>query len=102
MVTAGFLRVATHPRVFSQPTPTDLALQFVEALLAQPGVAVLELGSEWPAIAKLCAKHPVAGGDFSDVWIAAAVLTHKEHLVTFDRGFRRWLPKGRVTVLRAA
>lgn len=36
-----FLRVTTHPRVFREPWPLGRAWEFVEALLASPGLGVL-------------------------------------------------------------
>ena len=46
MVAAGFLRLATHPRVFNPPTPVELAIKFLETLLESPGVEYGELGRE--------------------------------------------------------
>jgi len=36
LVSSGFVRVVTHPRVFGRPTPVDSALSFVDALRRQP------------------------------------------------------------------
>ena len=102
MVAAGFLRVATHPRVFDPPTPTAQAVEFVEGLLARPGVEWLGLESEWRAFAALCRDQDLRGNDVPDAWIAAAVLDRHGHLVTFDRGFRRLLPARALTVLDPA
>ena len=44
MVTAGFLRLVTHPRVFVEPTPLAVAQDFLTALLAQDGVEWIHLG----------------------------------------------------------
>lgn len=38
----------------------------------------------------------------TDAWIAVAVLAHAEHLATFDRDFRRFLPPARLTLLEPA
>jgi hypothetical protein len=38
------LRVLTHPRVFSPPTPTAAVLQFVQVLRATPNALVLPPG----------------------------------------------------------
>ena len=48
MVTAGFLRLVTHPRVFVEPTPSEAAHTFLGALLQAEGVELLTLGKEWP------------------------------------------------------
>ena len=41
MVAAGFLRVVTHPRVFVERTPLAAAQEFLAAVLAVDGVALL-------------------------------------------------------------
>ncbi|GAB5537482.1 MAG: type II toxin-antitoxin system VapC family toxin [Rubricoccaceae bacterium] len=99
MVAAGTVRLVTHPRVFASPTPTPDALAFVQAVLDAPGVEIPGLGDEWAAFVDLCQTHALTGNTVPDAWIAAAVRDHHEHLVTFDRGFRRLLPQNRLTVL---
>lgn len=99
MVAAGFLRLATHPRVFTEPTPTPAALAFVQAILEAPGVELLGLGPEWPDLVDLCQEYDLHGNDVPDAWIAAAVRARHEHLVTFDRDFRRLLKPSALTLL---
>ena len=100
MVLAGFLRLATHPKIFRQPTPPEAAIAFAESLLSSPGVEIADLGREWPALRRLVEQHRLAGNDVPDAWIAAAVLTLGTRLVTFDRGFERWLGRSDLTLLR--
>lgn len=99
MVTAGFLRLVTHPRVFREPTPFEAAQEFLSALIASEGVDVLRLGSEWPLLAVLCRQHRLVGNAITDGWIAAAVLERQETLVTFDRDFLPLLPPRQLMVL---
>lgn len=99
MVTAGFVRVVTHRRVFVQPTPIDQALAFVEALAAAPGVGQTPCGDEWGRFAHLCRAQALSGNDVADAWIAAAVVVRREKLVTFDRGFARWLNGSQLNLL---
>ena len=99
MVASGFLRLATHPKVFVQPTPPEDALAFLHALLSIPGVEMLPLSGEWTHFAALCAEHRLTGNAIPDAWIAASALHHHLHLITFDKGFRRFLKPGRLTVL---
>lgn len=101
LVAVGFVRIATNRRIHDPPTPTVAALAVVEALLTAPHVRLVAHGDEWPLVAALCRAHALTGGDVTDAWIAASVLHHNEHLVTFDRGFRRLLPARHLTVLRA-
>jgi len=99
MVAAGFLRLATHPKIFKQPMPIGDATAFVDALLARPGVQMPEIGREWPTLKQLAREHDLAANDLTDAWIAAAVRVLGSHLVTFDRGFRRLLSRNELTVL---
>jgi len=48
----------------------------------------------------LCEHHRLTGNDIPDAWIAAAVLAHHDHLVSFDKGFRRFLKANEFTLLQ--
>mgnify|MGYP002778022266 CR=1 FL=1 len=99
-VAVGFVRVVTDRRFYPSPaTSTEEALANIAALLERPHVRWGEHGGEWAQVAALCARHGLAGPILSDAWIAATVLHLGEHLVTFDRGFRRLLPPRHLTVL---
>lgn len=100
MVGASFLRLVTNPRVFVQPTPIDAAQAFLRAVLDSPGVEMPALGPEWSLLERLCREHGPTGNDIPDAWIAAAVQANHDHLVTFDKGFRRWLSAAELTLLR--
>ena len=99
MVAVGLLRIATHPKVFVPPTPPEIALAFLEQLLAAPGVEYGELGREWPAVKRFVHDHLPRGNDVPDVWIAAAAATLGTRLVAFDKGFRRYLSASEFTLL---
>ncbi len=101
MVVASLLRLVTSPKIFKTPAGIDDAISFVDALLAQPGVAMASLGPEWPTLRQLCLDKQLAGNHLPDAWLAAATLQLGEHLVTFDTDFRRLLPRSQVTVLVA-
>jgi uncharacterized protein len=100
MVAAGFLRLATNPKVFPSPTPIAAAVAFVDSLIAIPGVEMQELGREWPTLRQLSCDLALAANAITDAWIAAAVRTIGSHLVTFDRGFKRLLGNSEVTILK--
>lgn len=99
MVVASALRLLTSSRIFQQPTPIGDAVGFVDALLALPGVRLADLGPEWPRLRQLCLDKQLSGNALPDAWLAAAAGQHGEHVVTFDRGFRKLLPRGQLTVL---
>ena len=100
MVLAGFLRLVTNPKIFLQPTPTQDAFEFVDALLKVPGVELPGCGTEWPTLRSLCLEKNLSANVTPDAWIAAAVIQLGEHLVTFDKGFRRLLTRSQLSVLK--
>ena len=102
MVMASFLRLVTSPRIFQQPTPVADAVAYVDALLAGPGVHLAPLGPEWSTLRELCLNKQLSGNDVPDAWLSAAVLHVGTHLVSFDRDFRRMLPRSQFTLLSAA
>lgn len=101
MVIASMLRLATSPNIFQQPTPIVDAVAFVDAILAMPGVELAALGAEWPRLRELCIEKALAGNDLPDAWLAAAVDHQAEHLVSFDRDFKKLLAPTRFTHLKA-
>lgn len=101
MVMASFLRLVTSPRIFQQPTPVEDAVAYVDALLAGPGVHLAPLGPEWSILRELCLNKQLSGNDVPDAWLSAAVLHVGEHLVSFDRDFRRLLPRSQFSLLSA-
>ena len=70
-------------------------------MLASPGVELASLGPEWPRLRQLCLDKQLSGNDLPDAWLAAAVEQLGEHLVSFDRDFRKLLSRSRFTHLKA-
>ena len=101
MVLASVLRLATSPKIFLQPTPIAEAVGFIDAILARPGVNLGPLGPEWLKLRQLCLDKQLVGNDLPDAWLAAAVEQQGEHLVSFDRDFKRLLGRARFTLLQA-
>lgn len=99
MVLSSFLRLVTSAKIFRQATPTADAVAFVDALLASPGVRLAPLGPEWPTLRDLCVDKELRGNDVPDAWLSAAVTYHGEHLVSFDRDFRKLLARSQFTLL---
>ena len=100
MVLASMLRLVTSPKIFVQPTPTADAIAFLDAILATPGVQLSPMGPEWPVLRRLCLDKPLSGNDLPDAWLAAAVVQQSEHLASFDRDFRKLLPRSQFTLLK--
>jgi hypothetical protein len=49
----------------------------------------------------VCLDRRLTANDLPDAWLSAAVSQAGEHLVSFDRDFRRLLPRGQFTLLAA-
>ena len=99
MVLASFLRLVTSPKVFQFVTPIEDAVAFVDALMASPGVQLAPLGPEWAKLRQLCLDKQLGSNDLPDAWLAAAVTHLGEHLVSFDRDFRKLLARRQFTLL---
>jgi toxin-antitoxin system PIN domain toxin len=102
MVLASFLRLVTSPKVFQLATPVEDAVAFIDALMASPGVHVAPLGPEWAKLRQLCLDKQLGGNDLPDAWLSAAVIHLGEHLVSFDRDFRKLLARSQFTLLAPA
>lgn len=92
-VLAAVVRIATHPRVFRQPsTPAD-AIAFTDSLTAAPATQLVRPGPEhWPIVRQLVSEHRLRGNDVPDAVLAAHALELGASLVTLDRGFARFAP----------
>ena len=101
MVLASFLRLVSSPKIFHEPTPVEDAVAFVDALLAAQGVQVAPLGPEWPHLRQLCLEKQLKGNAVPDAWLAAATIYLGEHLVSFDRDFRKLIGRSQLTLLKA-
>ena len=98
-VVSGFLRIATHPKIFSVPSTIAAATSHIDALLALPNVAILDSQPRWSDFKQLCVEKSLAGNAIPDAWIAATVTAANGHLVTFDRDFRKLLKRSQVTLV---
>jgi toxin-antitoxin system PIN domain toxin len=99
MVLASFLRLVTSPKVFQHATPIEDAVAFIDALMASPGVQLAPLGPEWAKLRQICLDKQLGGNDLPDAWLSAAVVHLGEHLVSFDRDFRKLLARNQFTLL---
>jgi toxin-antitoxin system PIN domain toxin len=102
MVLASFLRLVTSPKIFLLATPVEDAVAFVDALMVSPGVQLAPLGPEWARLRQLCLDKKLGGNDLPDAWLSAAVIHLGEHLVSFDRDFRKLLARSQFTLLAPA
>jgi uncharacterized protein len=101
VVVSGFLRIATHPKIFSAPSTIQEATAQIDALLSLPNVDLFESQPNWRDFKQLCVDKSLKGNAIPDAWIAATVIATGDHLATFDRDLRKLLKRSQVTVLVA-
>jgi toxin-antitoxin system PIN domain toxin len=87
-----FLGVVSHPRIYSPPTPSSIAVDQIEAWLNTPSLVLLgETSGYWPVLRDVLAQSQVVGPRVHDARIAALCLHHGVHeLWTTDRDFARF------------
>jgi toxin-antitoxin system PIN domain toxin len=87
-----FLRVVTHPRVFSPPVPLAIALHDLNQILASPTLVLLsETVRHAEVMAGVVRESGVTGNLVHDAHIAALCIEHGvSELFTGDRDFSRF------------
>ena len=91
LVLSGFLRVVTHPRLFSPPTPLPNALEFVEILRSQPTATVIGPGDRhWTIFLDLCRAASARGNLIPDAYLAALAIESGSEFITTDRDYARF------------
>jgi hypothetical protein len=87
-----FLRVITHPRVFSPPVPLGIALQDLHQILASPTLVLLsETERHAEIMATVVEESGVTGNLLHDAHIAALCIEHGvSELLTGDGDFSRF------------
>ena len=91
LVLSGFLRIATHPRIFREPTPLSGALEFTEGLRGSPAATVVQPGDRhWSIFADLCRAGGATGNLVPDAYLAALAIEQGATWCTADRGFGRF------------
>lgn len=98
LVVSGFLRIVTHTRIMDPPNSPDEALAYISALLEMLQITVSE-AQTWEPFKALIARQQLAGNDVPDAWLASHALATGAVVVTFDKGFKKLLPKSQVLLL---
>lgn len=87
-----FLRVVTHPRVFSPPVPLALALDDLGQIFMSPTLVLLSETARHPEVMKsVVSESGVTGNLLHDAHIATLCIEHGvSELLTGDRDFSRF------------
>jgi toxin-antitoxin system PIN domain toxin len=88
----GYLRITTHPRIFTPALSTGKALADIAALVVLPGVQVLGETPRHPEFLQRVLKESGATGNLvHDAHLVALALEHGvDEILTFDGDFARF------------
>jgi toxin-antitoxin system PIN domain toxin len=90
-VAASFVRLATHRRVFIEPTRIAEAFGFLRALQGQPHhLALGPAEGHLDLFERLCLDADAGGDLAADAYLAAIAIEHGATLVSLDRDFARF------------
>jgi len=91
LVLSGFVRVVTHARVFSPPSPLDDALAFASALRERHNCVPVTPGPRhWDLFLSMCRRAGAKGNLVPDAYLAALAIESGSEWITTDRGFARF------------
>ena len=91
LTVAGYLRIVTNPRIFSEPTPLDRAMTVVDDLTKRAGCVPVAAGPRhWPIMRRLLKDADARGNLVPDAHLAAIAIEHGATVATRDRGFARF------------
>jgi toxin-antitoxin system PIN domain toxin len=92
LVLSGFVRIVTHPRVFSSPEPVESALAFANAVRAAPNAVPVAPGHRhWSIFDRLCRESDARGNLVPDAYLAALAIESGSEWITTDRDYARFL-----------
>jgi uncharacterized protein len=88
----GFLRIATHPRIFPTPLSPQQAAASVESLISRPHVRTVGEGDRfWSNYQRVSTESPPRGNAVPDVHLVALMREHGiSTIFSRDRGLRRF------------
>ena len=90
-VLSGFLRVTTHPKVFTRPSAVADALAFSEQLRSRPNCVPVAPGRRhWGIFRALCLDAGAKGNLIPDAYLAALAIESGCEWITTDRDFSRF------------
>ena len=91
LVLSGFMRVATHPKIFAKPSSLADALEFSEQLRSRPNCVQVAPGRRhWDIFRALCIEAGAKGNLVPDAFLAAIAIEAGCEWITTDRDFARF------------
>jgi toxin-antitoxin system PIN domain toxin len=90
-VLSGVVRIATHPKVFANPSSLEEVFVFCEKLLEQPHCVFIQPGERhWDIFMRLCLEADARGNLVPDAWFAALAIEAGCEWTTLDRDYSRF------------
>ena len=91
LVMSGFLRIVTHPKIFSPPSNLDDALLFLHQIRNQVNcVITTPRDRHWDIFIKLCKQANAKGNLIPDAYHAALAIETGSEWITSDQDFSRF------------
>ena len=90
-VLAGVIRVASHPRIFKQPSRAEDVIAFASRLIDQPHCQLIVPGARhWNIFVELRQTAKASGNLVQDAWFAALAIESGCEWITLDQDFPRF------------
>jgi hypothetical protein len=87
----GLVRIVTHPRIYPDPTPIDVALGYAKRLRDHDASIVVSPGERhWEIFSRLCEAAGAKGNLVTDAYFAALAIESGAEWITADRDFSRF------------
>jgi toxin-antitoxin system PIN domain toxin len=91
LVLSGFLRIVTHPRIFSPASTMEDGLTFINQMLEQPNCVLVSPGPRhWQIFVDLCRASGARGNLVPDAYLAALAIESGSEWITTDGDFARF------------
>ncbi len=91
VVLSGFVRVVTNPRIFTQPTPLEVALAFGDAIRSRPNCVPVSAGPRhWTIFSDLCRVVNARGNLVTDAHLAALAIESGCEWISTDSDFAKF------------
>ena len=95
LVAVGFLRIVTNPRIYTDPTPLDIALAAMDRIASHPRCRLAVPGTEHlRELSRLARAVKAAGKRVADAQHAALAIEEGCTWVTRDGDFASFEPHG--------
>ncbi|MDY6991427.1 MAG: type II toxin-antitoxin system VapC family toxin [Pseudomonadota bacterium] len=91
VVALAFIRISTHPKIFSQALSVEAALFYLNEWLEQPVLRLVTPGkAHWSILRNLLQQTGTAGNLTTDAHIAALALEQGYSVFSADNDFKRY------------